>query len=148
MTLIDSPNPKISDAAIDMVVTRARHPQLKAEISDLIQKDLDSDDLKLSRRAAMAKKFLDEHDMPTWPSPPLSEASTSSPHISNHESFESAESIIPSFSEPVAGWTAVPRERPQSGDDDVRRRRREAVVLHEGAGEVNEDDIIRPADLQ
>ena len=55
--------------------------------------------------------------------------------------------LVPSSQDPVAGWTNVPRERPVDGDAEEmerRRRRREAMVLHEGAGAVREDDIIRP----
>lgn len=55
--------------------------------------------------------------------------------------------VVPSPQNPVAGWTSVPRERPV--DDDIeeterRRRRREAMVLHDGAGTIGEEDIIRP----
>ena len=56
--------------------------------------------------------------------------------------------VVPSAEDPVAGWTSVPRERPVDdvGDEEVerRRRRREAMVLHEGSGRVVEGDIIRP----
>jgi hypothetical protein len=47
----------------------------------------------------------------------------------------------------VAGWVQVPRERPAVNDAaevERRRRRREAMVLHEGSGRVGEDDIFRP----
>lgn len=48
----------------------------------------------------------------------------------------------------VAQWMSVPRERPPGTADaaelERRRRRREAMVLHEGGGHVNEDDIFRP----
>jgi hypothetical protein len=59
----------------------------------------------------------------------------------------SGQTLVPSSQDPVAGWTNVPRERPVDGDAEElerRRRRREAMVLHEGAGAVREDDIIRP----
>lgn len=55
--------------------------------------------------------------------------------------------FVPSADDPVAGWTDVPRERPVGlNEEEVerRRRRREAMVLHEGAGALREDDIIRP----
>ena len=55
--------------------------------------------------------------------------------------------VIPSPQNPVAGWTNVPRERPVDHDAEEferRRRRREAMVLHEGSGQVVEGDIIRP----
>ena len=56
--------------------------------------------------------------------------------------------IVPSREHPVAGWTNVPRERPPRTENleelERRRRRREAMVLHEGSGRVNEDDIFRP----
>ena len=54
------------------------------------------------------------------------------------------ELIIPSEDDPIGGWTAVPRERDGSVDAESRRRRREAMVLHEGIGGLREDDIIRP----
>lgn len=52
--------------------------------------------------------------------------------------------FIPSEDDPVAGWAAVPRERDDSADAELRRRRREAMVLHEGVGGLEEEDIIRP----
>lgn len=54
------------------------------------------------------------------------------------------ELTIPSEEDPVAGWAAVPRERDSSAEGELRRRRREAMVLHEGEGGLGEDDIIRP----
>lgn len=52
--------------------------------------------------------------------------------------------FIPSEDDPVAGWAAVPRERDSSVEAELRRRRREAMVLHEGVGGFGEEDIIRP----
>ena len=53
--------------------------------------------------------------------------------------------VVPSLQNPVAGWTNVPRERPDDGEEaERRRRRREVMVLHEGDGRVEETDIIRP----
>ena len=52
--------------------------------------------------------------------------------------------VIPSSENPVAGWTNVPRERPTESEADARRRRREAMVLREIDGLVEESDIIRP----
>lgn len=57
--------------------------------------------------------------------------------------------VVPSIENPVAGWENVPRERGlrTQADGSVaesRRRRREAMVLHEGAGAVTGDDIFRP----
>lgn len=52
--------------------------------------------------------------------------------------------VIPSIEDPVAGWTNVPRERPAEDEATRRRRRREAMVLREGDGGVEESDIIRP----
>ena len=62
------------------------------------------------------------------------------------------ESVVPSVNMPVAGWTNIPRERPTRAVDydatemERRRRRREAMVLHEGEGGLGEEDIIRPID--
>lgn len=63
---------------------------------------------------------------------------------------EEEDAVVPSIENPVAGWTDVPRERtssiPHSDIDEVerRRRRREAIVLHDGVGRLEERDIIRP----
>lgn len=51
--------------------------------------------------------------------------------------------VIPSDDNPVAGWTNVPRERPAEDEVERRRRRREAMVLRESDGRVEESDIIR-----
>ena len=52
--------------------------------------------------------------------------------------------VVPSVANPVAGWTNVPRERPPESEAERRRQRREAMVLREGDGGVEEGDIIRP----
>ncbi|KYG42837.1 hypothetical protein M433DRAFT_387594 [Acidomyces richmondensis BFW] len=63
--------------------------------------------------------------------------------------------VVPSSERPIAGWTAIPRALPlqvhgeidnamESYDAIQRRRRREAMVLHEGPGWFGESDIIRP----
>lgn len=52
--------------------------------------------------------------------------------------------VVPSIENPVAGWTNVPRARPQRADAteaEVRRQRREAVVVHNGSGELWEEDV-------
>lgn len=60
--------------------------------------------------------------------------------------------IVPSVENPVAGWEDVPRQRASHGargtgdGTEARRRRREAMVLHEGGGAVTRGDIIRPRD--
>lgn len=45
----------------------------------------------------------------------------------------------------TAGWDAIPRPRPGMEEGEARRRRREAMVLHEGDGRIGEEDIIRPS---
>lgn len=48
--------------------------------------------------------------------------------------------------EDLTGWTDIPRERPLNldvGEAERRRRRREAMVLRESDGQVEEEDIIR-----
>jgi len=63
--------------------------------------------------------------------------------------------MVPSSERPIAGWTAIPRALPLHDHSDIanamesydtiqRRRRREAMVLHEGPGGIGESDIIRP----
>lgn len=61
-----------------------------------------------------------------------------------HPRSDREDLLIPSEDDPVGGWAAVPRERNASVDAELRRRRREAMVLHEGMGGLGEDDIIRP----
>ena len=64
---------------------------------------------------------------------------------------EEEEEVVPSIENAVAGWTDVPRPRSPAANGDAdeverRRRRREAIVLHEGAGRLEERDIIRPVE--
>jgi hypothetical protein len=137
-----------------------------------IRKDLRSKDQATRRAATVALDFLrewgDEPDSPLWPSSsavppeelreediwdrsrvagiiPRSERVETNPWLDPENDTD----IIPSIENPVAGWTNVPRQRMSIDDRDseeaqARRRRREAMVLHEGEDEVREGDIIRP----
>ncbi|QIW96341.1 hypothetical protein AMS68_001859 [Peltaster fructicola] len=149
-TLIDSTNPGISQMAIGLVLARLQDRRTHIDVYRLINADAASSDASLRQTAATTLEYL-KHGLssPEVLSPVLSAASTSSPYLHNNDQLLGLdETIVPSIEVPIAGWTAVPRERPSAGDVDARRRRREAVVLHEGSGEVNEDDIIRPGDLR
>jgi hypothetical protein len=138
-----------------------------------IRKDLRSKDQATRRAATVALDFLrewgDEPDSPLWPSSsavrpeePREEdvfwsGSRAAQIITRSERVEANPwldpdndtDIVPSIENPVAGWTNVPRQRMSIDDRDseeaqARRRRREAMVLHEGEDEVREGDIIRP----
>ena len=63
------------------------------------------------------------------------------------EDGEQPDVIVPSPASPVAGWTNVPRERSSVEDAalgraEARRRRREAMVFHDGEGRAGEDIIV------
>lgn len=158
-TLATSPNPNISNSAIDLIVARC----WKTEgLIESVQADAASSDPALRGKARTAVAFL--HAEAAGNS-----MGRASPHdglgrrlspsvISNDYEFDNGPTresewvraarergfTIPSEEDPVAGWAAVPRERDSSDEAELRRRRREAMVLHEGVGGLGEEDIIRP----
>lgn len=133
----------------------------------MITKDLASDDAETRQRAHTAVHFLRYYDggpledlgrlpiaPPGYSSPSRwsdgmrtpSEDGFPRPFSIRDEFVDGGGVVVPSIEDPVAGWENVPRERDGDGDGDAdaRRRRREAMVLHEGAGAVTGQDIIRP----
>lgn len=166
--LADSPHPNIANAAISLIISRfARLPHA----TQTITKDLASSDAATRQRAHTVVHFLRNYDdvpfdargtlpisppgysSPTHWSDVLSEPSEdgragSLPDL-GAELVDGGGMIVPSIEDPVAGWENVPRERALSGneeadDAEARRRRREAMVLHEGRGAVTGSDILRP----
>lgn len=128
--------------AIDLILKRMQNHRTSAEVTKLIMADVNSSDPNLRQRALTTLDFLTNEEVTSARSRTWSDASSSSPHT--HDVVRShSNTFAPSVQLPIAGWEAIPRERPV-GDTEIRRRRREAVVLHEGAGDINEDDIIRP----
>lgn len=157
--LSESPDPNISNAAMSLIVSRFRASS-GAKMAFI--RDMRSKDKEIYNRARTANDFLvDWGDLPG--SVPRRNSRSYSPDSSSEVIAEEIRErlmdgdggaewadggVVPSALNPVAGWTDVPRERPFGGDvEEVERRRnrREAMVLHEGAGRVEESDIIRPA---
>lgn len=167
--LADSPHPNIANAAISLVLSRfARLPHA----TQTITKDLASDDPLICKRAQTAVHFLRNRENVPWDARgglPLSPPGYATPTHWSEVLSEGSEDgfgrrlsdvrdgevdgggvIVPSIEDPVAGWEDVPRERALNGTDgagddaEARRRRREAMVLHEGEGAVTGSDIIRP----
>ena len=168
--LADSPNTNIANAATSLIVERfVKHPNAAQSLA----KDFISPDEETRNRANLINSFLIEWGFPSGLMAPKSRRCslplipTSPPLLTSNSEMEltteqlsrrlgdgdgqgaewAAGVLIPSPLNPVAGWTNVPRERPvdENDGDEVerRRRRREAMVLHEGAGRVVEGDIIR-----
>ena len=156
--LAESPDPNISNAAISLIVSRFRKsPEAKMAMI----RDHQSKDKEIYNRAKTANDFLAQWGDLPGSAPRRHSRSVSldsSPQVSIEEDTPLTDDggggaewadgiVVPSPLNPVAGWTDVPRERPLSGDVDElerRRNRREAMVLHEGAGSLAESDIIRP----
>lgn len=165
-TLASSPNPDIGKSAIDLITARC----LKTDgFYQSVQVDAASSDPILRSKARTALSFLRnwssaESMGPLSPHHGMGRHGVSvgnpglSPSVlSNDYEFDlgaapesewiraaNDHGFIPSEDDPVAGWAAVPRERDGSVDAELRRRRREAMVLHEGVGGLGEEDIIRP----
>lgn len=167
--LADSPHPNIANAAISLILSRlSRLPHT----SQMLTKDLVSSDPDTVRQAREAIHFIrnDEsasfdtrslpfshmgYASPTRWSDVMSEGPEEDGRISplarlRDELIGGNSVVVPSIEDPVAGWENVPRERAlngveEDGDDaETRRRRREAMVLHEGSHAITRDDIIRP----
>lgn len=158
----------IRDHIIEVVLENFTCSDHYDDIYASIERDSRSNDEDLARKAKQTIRFLHEK-LSIGPSSSPSEAAEreSNGSSSSSSSSETNASLEQSGSEaemppeprsalestrrarraqlPVAGWTAVPRESLESAEGaEVRRNRREAIVLHEGAGGVEESDIIRP----
>lgn len=127
----------------------------------MLTKDSYSQDEVLRRQARTAVSFLKD-----WPLPPGAEHDLPSTPLGFRNddddrpaSFEWTPDSLPDLIDPadvdereraVAGWERVLHAHPGSRvaydavETERRRRRREAMVLHEGSGRIEEGDIIRP----
>lgn len=158
--LTESPNFNIANAATGLVVDRFMRD---GDAYRSFMRDLHSEDEATRHRARLTRDFLrtwpakSGHILPRYP-PSRSDSGRS---LSDGGDLTDEESrlhdgeanllydgeinvVIPSDDDPVAGWTNVPRERPTADEAERRRRRREAMVLRESEGGVEESDIIRP----
>lgn len=141
-TLVDSPVPSISSAALALVNKRLGDRRTYQTLLASVHRDLDSSDDDSSRKARLALGYLDEHvSMSYLPPSPMSFAWTASP---SEEQQPDAQEQLQSLHEELqrARPPGRARARPTHADRDGRRRRREAMLLHEGSGELTEGDII------
>ncbi|KAF1912600.1 hypothetical protein BDU57DRAFT_522977 [Ampelomyces quisqualis] len=113
LTLATSPNIDIRASATKILCQRfyASHAAKK-----LLVKDLNSDDAEIKRRAQLAYNLLYDHGVLTLPMM----------RTSPREGWRVHEAPVPTLASGGAG-----------DDQDLRRRRREAVVIHDG-------DVDRP----
>ena len=171
--LAESPNPNISNAAINIIISRFSR---LANAGNLLNKDCTSKSGEVRKRARTAVQFLRNQgvSLRALPqSPPRSHRLSSVDSLSTVDDAPAGRTLsaaelarmlnggaggveggdawvgqfVPSAADPIAGWTDVPRERPMEGDDEEserRRLRREAMVFHEGLEALRESDIIRP----
>ncbi|KAL1585406.1 hypothetical protein WHR41_05762 [Cladosporium halotolerans] len=156
--LATSPHQNISKSATDLLVARCI---LAEGLLDSVRADIKSSDADVRRAARTTNSFLrswaDGAGIDWRSRRPGArggdgfadaDLSPSVLSIESADEFEDSagagEALVPSEDDPVAGWAAVPRERAGSGDGEMRRRRREAMVLYGGLGSPGEEDIIRP----
>ena len=172
--LAESPDPNIANAAISLIVFRfARQPNASRSLLKDCDSTDETTRIQANQAAHFLRAWplppdLDRERLPfTTPSedgdifaPSEAESDEGFVSVSRrlHDHLAGVrggsdgwvnqhQEVVPSTEDPVAGWTNVPRERPlDDGEEDweSRRRRREAMVLHEGEGRVVEGDIIRP----
>jgi len=152
-----SPSPNISNTAITMIADRvSQHPGLWRTITE----ESKSPNERIRQRALRTIRFLDDwtmnspfpamrggRDIPPIPARDPEWGGESRGIVSSLEDIGAAADLFaPGAAAPSAGWDRVPSERPpatHSADEAARRRsRREAMVLHEGDGRINESDII------
>ena len=146
--LAESPYPNIANAATSLIVTRFLRNENET-YRDLMA-DFNSDDETAKRHAKQAIAFLHDWGLPMDLErsqrrlPEFEEGQNTPSSMGNltilDEPIESP--IVPTVQNPVAGWTNVPRERPsvdgnlEETPDMQRRRRREAMVMHDGSSEL------------
>ncbi|KAK5124109.1 hypothetical protein LTR85_001812 [Meristemomyces frigidus] len=170
-TLATSPNPNIANAAISLIVTRfAQMPSA----SQTLAQDSYSKDETIRRQARTAVTFLKDYPLPPYgdgdtgfelPWTPTRHH----PADDDDAAFEWTPDSLPDLIDPreadeqltlgdgvraiptpVGRWSDgtgdIPEPRAAHGalETERRRRRREAMVLHEGSGGIVEGDIIRP----
>ncbi|WPH02697.1 Hypothetical protein R9X50_00556300 [Acrodontium crateriforme] len=146
-TLSTSTNQNIANAAISIIVNRyLKQPNAQ---ENLVQESKSPDE-NVQKRAKLIIRFLKHWPIPTGFDHPVAGDGTWTPYTESHigEDFFTPLSIPETFEfdESITGWTDIPRERPVSldlGETERRRRRREAMVLRESDGQVQEEDIIR-----
>lgn len=141
-TLVDSPVPNISSAALALANKRLGDGESYKALIASVHHDLDSSDPALSRKARLALAYLEDNvSMSYMPPSPLSIASTTAPDDEG-ASFEETLQALQQQMQFLPSTGRARRARPTQPDRERRRHRREAMLLHEGSGELSEDDII------
>lgn len=167
-TLATSPNPNISKSAIDLIAARCVKTH---SLVSSIQSDAASSDSDLRRKARAAMHFLSSwtlgSDMGNHVPPGMrtggpTGALNLSPSILSLDStfefdqgislppqlggdhFDRETTFQPDNDGATAVWTTVAREDAGALEPDLRRRHREAIVMHGGSEMLGQEDFIRP----
>lgn len=128
---------------------------------DIITKDLNSRNATIRRKARQAREYLEEWGIQLLPNP-VNDEDLAPGHLTNRMEHEYDHDFWQRELEQMdSDISAGALDRIVSRLDELdalesritglmaenerRRYRREAIVLHEGAGRIVEDDIIRPA---
>lgn len=173
-TLATSPNPNISKSAIDLIA--ARCVKTNSLVSS-VQSDAASSDPELRRKARAAMHFLSSwtlgSDMANHVPPGMRTGGSTgalnlSPSILSLDSayefdqglalpprleahhYDEGAVFEPSENGSAAVWTTVTRDGhdgPGSLEPDMRRRNREAMVMHGGTEVLSDEDIMRPQSM-
>lgn len=167
-TLVDHPDTNISNAAIDLVVARVLRNK---SILDITQADTESNDETVRKAAIMATDYLRHYPgsdtiRAALPSHRDDLASLRG-QLRRHQvagtplaaaAADTVEGVvIANLGDDFARFRSRARDeedtqselvRPADGvgGEDVRRRRRQVMVIHDGDGPITGDDIFQPSD--
>lgn len=107
-----------------------------------VRQDITSQDRNVRRQTNAALKYLEEHVRVTQlPPDAMSSASTTSPASELQPGMREQDEAFGFEHQPVR-HVARTRIRHAGADMARRRQRREAMLFHEGSGELSEGDII------